>query len=312
MITNTLRYCAPLLAAVLFLAAAPPPVKAQVPGYWRMAIGSFEVTALYDGNLRMQPSILHGIDAAAVPRLLEREFVDTNASGVLTSISAYLVNTGEHLVLVDTGSAGNFSNSTGHLVENLRAAGYRPEDVDTILITHMHGDHVGGLLGADGTPAFPKAEVYAAEAEAGFWLAPRGNDALENWKDMSRKALRPYQAAGKFHTFRPGKVILPGITAMDTHGHTPGHISYLFESGDQGFLAMGDIVHMHAVQFVHPEVSMDYDTDQPTAIVARKALFNMVAEKRWMIGATHLPFPGLGHIRREGAAFSYVPAEYAP
>jgi glyoxylase-like metal-dependent hydrolase (beta-lactamase superfamily II) len=309
----TIRRFALPLAAVFFLAAAPAPVKTQVPGYFRMAVGSFEVTALYDGNLLIGTAILHGADKKVVSSLLARGFADADKVGVRTAINAYLVNTGEHLILVDAGNAGcEFSREVGHLRENLAAAGYRPDEVDVILITHMHGDHVCGMS-ANGVRVFPNAAVYASEPEAAFWLAPAvANDPRSASKEIARRSLAPYQAANVFHTFKPGAVLFPGVTALDTSGHTPGHASYLFESGGQGFLASGDIVHAGAVQFAHPEVWMEFDVDQKAAVPARRALFNNVAQKGWTISSAHLPFPGIGHIRKDGKAYTYLPVEYAP
>jgi glyoxylase-like metal-dependent hydrolase (beta-lactamase superfamily II) len=312
MFAATLRRLIVPITALLFLAAAPPPVKTQSPGFYRMAVGNIEVTALYDGNLRLGPQILHGIDAGAVPPLLAREFVDTNEKGVLTAVNAYLVNTGEHLILVDTGMGSCGGPQTGHLIENLKAAGYRPEDVDAVLITHMHGDHVCGLL-KGGAPVFPKATVYAAEAEIAYWFAPVSDtDALSQYRGQVRQALAPLQSLHVLKGFKPGTVLFPGVTALDTHGHTPGHTSYLFQSAGQSFVVLGDIAHFHAVQFAHPEVTVDFDSDQPTALQTRKALFDRLAKEGWGVGGAHLPFPGIGHVRKDGSGYAYVPVEYTP
>jgi len=303
-------FALPLVAAV-FLAAAPAPVKTQVPGWVRFATGNFTVTALYDGYLRMNLKLLHGIDAGSIPPLLAREFVATDDKGMQTAVNAYLIDTGDHLVLVDAGLKGCVGEPLGHMLENLRASGYRPEDVDTVLITHMHDDHVCGLT-ANGVRVFPNAAVYAAEEEATFWLENAATDSKHRRSDRVRAALAPYQAAGVFHTFKPGAVLLPGVTAMASHGHTPGHTSYLFESGGKALLVLGDIVHAHAVQFPHPDVTMDFDVDQQAAAATRAALFATLAEKGWAVAGAHLPFPGIGHIRRDGKAYAYVPVEYAP
>jgi glyoxylase-like metal-dependent hydrolase (beta-lactamase superfamily II) len=310
MIANFRRLLAPIVA-VLFLAGAPPPVKMQVPGYYRMSVGAFEVTALYDGNLHIGPQLLHGIDPAAVPPLLAREFVDRNQEGIATSLNGFLVNTGEHLILVDTGLGRCGGPTAGHLVDNLKAAGYRPEDVDAVLITHMHGDHVCGLS-AGGARVFPKAIVYAAEAEIAYWLNPVANDPNTQRKESVRHIMEPYRAAGALKGFKPGTVLFAGVTAMDTHGHTLGHTSYLFESGGHGFLAFGDIVHVHAVQFSHPEVTLGFDSDPAAASATRKALFDTLVQKGWSFGGAHLPFPGIGHLRKDGNAYAYVRIEYAP
>ncbi len=300
-----------ILLAAGFAAAAPAPVKTQSPGFYRMAVGNFEVTALYDGNLRIGSQILHGIDQAAVPGLLAREFADSNEKGVLTAINAFLVNTGAHLILVDAGLGTCGGPATGHVLENLKAAGYRAEDVDAVLITHMHGDHVCGLAKA-GVRLFPNATVYASEPEIAYWLTTVPNDTAAESKKGVQKMMQPYQAVGKLKGFKPGAVVFPGVTAIDTHGHTPGHTAYLFQSTGQNFLAFGDIAHVHALQFVHPEVTIDYDTDQPTARAARLALFDRLAKEGWSIGGAHLPFPGIGHVRKDASGYSYVPVEYAP
>lgn len=313
MFAATLRRLTVPMAALLFLAAAPPPpVKMQSPGFYRMAVGKFEVTALYDGNLRLAPQLLHGIDASAVPPLLAREFVDTNEKGVATSLNAYLVNTGDHLILVDSGMGSCGGPETGHVVENLKAAGYRPEDVDVVLVTHLHGDHACGLL-KDRAPVFPKAMVYAAEAEIAYWFTPvSGTDALSQYRGQIRQALAPLQSLHVLQGFKPGAVLFPGVTTLDTHGHTPGHTSYLFQSAGQSFVVLGDIAHFHAVQFTHPEVTVDFDSDQPAALQTRKALFDRLAKEGWRFGGAHLPFPGIGHVRKGGDAYTYVPVEYAP
>jgi glyoxylase-like metal-dependent hydrolase (beta-lactamase superfamily II) len=183
--------------------------------------------------------------------------------------------------------------------------------VDAVLITHLHGDHVCGLSKA-GERLFPNATVYAGEADLAYWLTTAPNDPAAEWKNGVQKMVQPYKAAGVLKGFKPGAVLFPGVTALDTHGHTPGHTSYLFQSGGQSFLALGDIAHVHAVQFAHPEVTIDYDTDQPAARAARLALFDRLAKEKWSFGGAHMPFPGIGHVRKEASGFAYVPVEYTP
>jgi glyoxylase-like metal-dependent hydrolase (beta-lactamase superfamily II) len=308
MIARFRRLLAPIVA-VLFLAGAPPPVKTQAPGFYRMAVGAFEVTALIDGNSRIGTQLLHGIDVNAIPPLLAHEFADSNEKGVATTLNVFLVNTGEHLILVDAGLGS--CGGPRHLIENLKASGYKPEDIDTVLITHMHGDHVCGLS-QDGARVFPNATVYAADAEIAYWLKPVAGDPKAEQKQGVQRMLAPYQTAGILKGFKPGAVLFPGVTALDTHGHTPGHTSYLFQSGGQSFLAIGDIVHVYAVQFTHPEVTIDYDTDQAAALATRKALFDRIAKERWSFGGVHMPFPGIGHLRKNGSGYDYVRVDFAP
>lgn len=304
-----------LALATLSLHAAPPAQKTQVPGYYRYASGDFEVTALYDGFVDLGTPLLKGLRAEQIQSLLARMFIE-NSKGVQTAVNAYLINTGSHLVLVDAGSASCFGPTLGQVQENIRAAGYKLEDVDTVLLTHLHPDHLCGVLDKSGQPAFPNATLWAAQEDVDFWLnekvaaaAPEGN---KPFFQMAMNAAKPYQATGKFRSFKAGDALLPGVSVVSTHGHTPGHSSYLFSSGKQKLLVWGDIVHSHAVQFQHPEVSLEFDVDQKQAIATRKALFERATQAGWAIAGAHLPFPGLGHIRKERKGYAWVPVEFGP
>ncbi|NSL54705.1 MBL fold metallo-hydrolase [Uliginosibacterium aquaticum] len=303
------------MSAAPALAAPPAQLKTQVPGFYRYAVGDFEVTALYDGYVDLDSKLLKGMRAQQIQSLMARMFMQ-DSKGVQTAVNAYLVHTGERLILVDAGSASCFGPTLGRVLENVRAAGYAPEAVDTVLLTHMHPDHMCGLLGADGKPAFTRATVWAAQEDADFWLsekiaaaAPEGNQPFFR---MAREAVAPYQAAGTFRTFKAGEAIVAGVSVLPTHGHTPGHSSYLLTSGTQKLLVWGDIVHNHAVQFMHPEVSLEFDTDQKKAIATRKALFAQAAKAGWGIAGAHLPFPGLGRIRKDAQGYAWVPVEFGP
>jgi len=312
-----LRLLAALSMCGLFgvaASAAPAQVKAQAPGFYRYAVGSFEVTALYDGYLYIDPAKLNGLKPGLLPPLLSRAFDDEAPHG-LTSVNAFLVNTGDHLILVDAGTAKCFGPTLGLLPGNLRAAGYAPEEIDTVLITHMHGDHVCGLVTVDGQAVYPNAMVWVSEAEADYWLdekiAAAAQKNIQGAFKMARDSLAPYLAKGAFRRFKPG-ALLPGVTALDIHGHTPGHTAFLFESAGRSFLAFGDDVHVHTVQFAHPEVWAGSDVDPKAAVEAREALFAKLVANRWAVGGAHLPFPGIGHVRRDGTGYAYVPVDYSP
>ncbi|MEN3113515.1 MBL fold metallo-hydrolase [Uliginosibacterium paludis] len=304
-----------LALAALGLQAAPAPVKTQVPGYYRYANGDFEVTALYDGYIDLGTSLLKGLRAPEIQSLLARMFIE-HSKGVQTAVNAYLVNTGEHLVLVDAGAASCFGPSLGQVQDNIRAAGYKPEEIDTVLLTHLHPDHLCGVLDKSGQPAFPNATLWASQGDADFWLSEKvaaaAADDAKPFFRMAMDAVKPYQAAGHFMSFKPGEALLPGVSVVPTPGHTPGHSSYLFSSGKQKLLLWGDIVHSHSVQFQHPEVSLEFDVDQKQAIATRKALFQQAANAGWAIGGAHLPFPGLGHIRKDAKGYAWVPVEFGP
>ena len=289
----------------------------QVPGYWRTALGDTVITALYDGRTFLPRSLLKGIEGKSLEQLLATAFVPTGKDGVQTSVNAYLVNQGGRLTLIDAGTASCFGPGLGQVVDNLRASGHDPAAVDTVLVTHLHGDHVCGATTTDGKMAFPNAELVAPQAEADFWLseaiAAKAPKEAQAFFKMSREAVAPYKAAGKFRTFKAGEDPLVGIKAVPSHGHTPGHTSYLIASGaGNSVLIWGDIVHSHSVQFAHPNVTLEFDVDGKAALASRKRIFAQAADgKLWVAGA-HLPFPGIGHVGRQGQAWRWVPAEYGP
>ncbi|KAB2926803.1 MAG: MBL fold metallo-hydrolase [Dechloromonas sp.] len=309
-----------LLLAALFLllsgfaAAEAPQQKTQVPGYYRLQLGDFEITALYDGPVDLDEKWLKNIRQRDMQRLLARQFLQ--GPKVQTAVNAYLINTGSKLILVDAGAAKLFGPALGHIVDNLKAAGYQPEQVDTVLITHLHGDHVNGLVTADGRRVFANAEVWSAKADNDFWLsetiAAQAPADFQAFFKMSRDAAAPYLAAGKWQTFDEDRELLPGIASVDTRGHTPGHAGYLVSSGGQRLLIIGDVVHNHAVQFARPEVAFEFDHDAQQAVASRKRVFARAARERLMIAGMHLPFPGIGHVRKEKKGYAWVPAEFAP
>lgn len=313
---KTLRHLllATLLATAGLAAADAPQQKTQVPGYYRLMLGNFEVTALYDGAIDLDQKLLKNIQTRDIQRLLARQFL--KGPKVQTAVNAYLVNTGGKLVLVDAGAAKLFGPGLGNIVDNLKAAGYTPEQVDVVLVTHLHGDHVNGLVTPDGQRVFANAEVWSGKADSDFWLseeiAAKAPADFQPFFKMSRDAAAPYRAAGKWKTFDSDRELVPGIASVDTHGHTPGHASYLLGSGDQQLLILGDLVHNHAVQFARPEVAIEFDVDPKQAVVTRKRIFARAAKEKLMVAGMHLPFPGIGHVRKEAKGYAWVPAEFAP
>lgn len=314
------RWLAPFALSFMTLAAAPvaraeaPQVLTQVPGYYRQMIGAFEVTALYDGQINLDAKLLKHTTPEQVQKLLARMF-RTNPTP--TAVIAFLVNTGNKLVLVDTGAAKVFGPTLGQVLSNIKAAGYDPAQIDTVLITHMHGDHVGGLLTPEGQVAFPNAQVYAAKADADYWLSAenlaKAPEGMKMFFKAPQDATAPYIKAGHFKTFEGDAELQPGIRPVDEHGHTPGHTGYLFESKGQKLLVWGDVVHNAAVQFPQPKVTIEFDTDQSKALAARLTLFAWTAKDALLVAGAHLPFPGIGHVRADGkGSYSWVPADFAP
>lgn len=315
---TTLRHL--LIACLLLLGAATagagaPQQKTQVPGYYRLMLGQFEVTALYDGAIDLDEKMLKNVAKRDVQRLLARQFLQGPA--VQTAVNAYLVNTGSHLILVDAGAAKLFGPGLGHVADNLRAAGYVPEQVDAVLLTHLHGDHVNGLITAEGQRVFVNAEVWSARADNDFWLseavAAKAPAEAQAFFKMARDAAAPYIAAGRWRTFDSDRELLPGVASVDTRGHTPGHASFLFASAGQRLLILGDLVHNHAVQFARPDAAFEFDVDPKQAVATRRQVFHRAAKERLMVAGMHLPFPGIGHVRKEAkGGYAWVPGEFAP
>lgn len=305
-----------LLAAPATVLAAPPSQQhTQAPGFYRMALGSVEVTALYDGFIDLSPKLLKGASEKAIQTQLARSF-QNNGQGVQTAVNGFLIHTGDHLILVDTGAAHCFGPTLGGILGNLKAAGYSPEEVDTVLLTHLHADHACGLSDPQGKAAFPNAVVYAAQAEAEHWLSEKitaaaPKEARGHFK-MAQNSVAPYVAAGRFKTFAPGETLLGGLTSISAYGHTPGHTAYLLSSSGLSLLLWGDFVHNFAVQFAHPEIAIEFDTDNAAAIVSRKKLFAEAARDKLWVGGAHLPFPGIGHVRKEAEGYAWVPIEFGP
>jgi glyoxylase-like metal-dependent hydrolase (beta-lactamase superfamily II) len=307
----------PLLAALaiampLNARAAPESAGTQAPGFYRTTVGDFEVTALFDGHTQLAQNLLHGLAGDAVQRRLHEAFVPADAP-IQTAVNAYLVDTGRHRVLVDAGTAGCFGPALGKVRDNLRSAGYRPEEVDAVLITHLHGDHACGLAD-QGRAVYPDATVWVAKDEADYWLdektaaqAPEENRGAFR---LARESVAPYAASGRLRTFIAGDAPLPGVAVVPSPGHTPGHSGYLFTSQGRKLFIWGDIVHSHAVQFAHPEVSIDFDSDQKQAVATREKLLAEAARTRVLVAGMHLPFPGLGHVVNDERGYRWVPVEF--
>ncbi|MBY0340919.1 MAG: MBL fold metallo-hydrolase [Rhodocyclaceae bacterium] len=291
--------------------AAAPMVKTQAPGYYRAMLGDFEVTALSDGTVALPvDKLLKNISALDLKKALKYHHLNLP---VETSVNGFLINTGAKLVLVDTGAGALFGPTLGKLVANLKAAGYQPEQVDEIIITHMHPDHVGGLS-VDGQRVFPNATVRAEQEDADYWLsAEQMAAAPEDAKGFFQGAqamLKPYVDAGKFVAFKGDGELLPGIRAQVTHAHTPGHSVIAVESQGKRLLLLGDLIHVGSVQFDRPKVAIGFDSDSKNAVKQRIKVFNQAAKNGDLAGAAHLSFPGLGHIRRTTTGYDWIPLSY--
>lgn len=302
-----------LLAAHAPATAEAPPVKAQAPGFHRVRVGDFEVTAISDGTIKLPVLQLLRGDPAQLAAALKRGFLGEQ---VETSVNTYLVNTGSKLVLIDSGAGPLFGPTVGRLVENLKSSGYKPEQVDEVYITHLHGDHIGGVA-ANGARAFPNAVLRLDKRDADYWLSEANLAAApEQMKDFFKGAMlsvKPYAEAGKLKTFDGATDLVPGVRAHPAYGHTPGHTVYTIESKGDKLVLWGDLMHVAAVQFDDPTVTIQFDSDSDAARKQRLQAFEDAARNGWMVGAAHLSFPGLGHLRAksDGKGYVFVPLNYS-
>ena len=285
----------PLAGALPGLArAAAPMLGAARPPFNRIALGEFEVTTILAGSRAVpDPHQIFGLNAS------DEAFAEASAQANLPTDQAQffftptVVNTGSELVLFDTGLSG--AGTTAALAE----AGYAPDQVDVVVLTHMHGDHIGGLM-TDGAPTYPNARYVTGSAEFDHWDMS-GNETFE-------AQMRPL--AEKTTFLDDGGSVASGITAMAAFGHTPGHMTYLLDSGGRQLLIGADFTNHYVWSLAHPEWQVKFDNDKEMAVETRKRILAMLAaEKMAMIGY-HMPFPGLGYVETAGEGYRYVPHSY--
>jgi glyoxylase-like metal-dependent hydrolase (beta-lactamase superfamily II) len=281
------------------------------PSSYHMLLGEVEIIALSDGSIPLELNkVLTNIKPGEVERLANHNF---QTPIVEASVNAYLIKKDGKLILVDAGTAELYGPSLGHLPASLIKAGYQPEQINAVLITHIHTDHTGGLM--DGNKmVFPNATIYVSKKEADFWLSEesyaKAPARLKKYFDEARLKMTPYVKAGKVKTFDYGAELFPGILPVASAGHTPGHTFYQVSSKGERMMFWGDIMHAAAVQFDNPDITIDFDVDPAAAAKARKKAYEDAAAKRYWIAADHLSFPGIGHIRKTGSGYSWFPIIY--
>jgi len=313
-----------LLAAsfiILFLTLVTPtysfsqtaaPTALPQPGYYVLQLGDIQIIALSDGTAALDfTKLLSNIAPEKRDRLFKENYL---TSSVENSVNAFLIKADGKLILVDAGTADAFGPTLGKLAASLNNAGYRPEQIDAVLLTHLHPDHVGGITDGDKI-VFPNATIYVSKPEAAYWLSEdnkrKAPQSAQFYFETAIKKIAPYQKAGKLVTFEYGTELFPGITPIATPGHTPGHSSYIVESKGQKLLFWGDLMHAAAVQFSDPGAYMGFDSDPKAGADQRKKAYADAARNGYWIAADHISFPGIGHLRADGSKYVWIPANYS-
>jgi glyoxylase-like metal-dependent hydrolase (beta-lactamase superfamily II) len=278
----------------------------QIPGVYHRRLGGMHIVALSDGLLFRDHTMMRDVSAEEGQRHLAAAF----RTQFVLAVNAFLVFAGDRIALIETGSGDYLGPAAGHLLANLKVAGIAPSSIDTILLTHMHPDHSAGLTDLKtGRANFPNAELVVHANEPNHWFddaaMARGTEREKKLMfQQAREQTVPYRA--RMRTFTKGEVF-PGITAIPSHGHTPGHTTFLLESGGQRLLIWGDVVHFPEVQVPRPEVSMVVDVDPVAAAASRKKMFDMAAQERCLVTGMHMHFPGFGHVAKDTHGFRFVP-----
>jgi glyoxylase-like metal-dependent hydrolase (beta-lactamase superfamily II) len=293
-----------LALAVPAAFARAPLAGSQINSIHRMKLGDFEVTTMLDGFIDIPPAVLQG-DPEVVKQLLAAA---GHPGGPLRfPVNAFLVNTGEKLVMIDTGGAKLIGPNAGRLPQCLAQAGIAPGQIDEVYITHMHGDHLHGTVTPEGASLFPNAILRIAKPDVDYWANPEVEakaPAAEKGRFVAAK--RAVAAYGdRLKTFTLGDELVPGIRSVNAAGHTPGHSCYLVQSKGERLLLLGDLMHVGAVQFPRPDITVGFDWDQAMAREARRRIFEMAVKDNIPIGAVHLAFPGIGRLRASGGGFAF-------
>ena len=305
-----LRFIAGLLALTMALASHAAEPLADSPGWYRAQIGRITVTALWDGTLDMPvDQVFKKPGPAQLKALLARHYLQP---AMPMSVNAFVIDTGQRIVMVDTGTGASkiFGDKLGHVLANLRAAGYTPEQIDEIYLTHMHTDHVGGLT-IDGKAVYPNAVVRADAREAGHYLSREKMAAAKGDAEDFESAmamLDPYVKGGRFKPFDGRTELVPGVRAEPAAGHTPGHTVYVVQSEGEKLILWGNLMHVAAVQFPLPAATVVFDAMPTQSKANRERIYREAAREGAWIAAAHVGFPGIGKLWADGVeGYAWVP-----
>src|ERR1700687_4011010 len=316
---SALRAACLLLVSGLALSSAASAVtltdaskldKAQA-GYYRLKLGSVDVTALSDGTMGFGAiEQLTNVKPGEAEKLLDKAYVK---SPVDASVNAFLIRLGDRLILVDAGTGELLGPKLFKLPESLKNAGYSPEQITDILVTHVHPDHTGGLT-VGSKRVFPNAVVHMDKRELAYWTdkaaAEKAPEPTKSFFKMVEPTIGPYIASGSVKTFVGETQLFPGLRSVPGYGHTPGQSYYVLESEGQKLIFWGDIIHVPDIQFANPNVTIKFDVDSTAAAARRKKDFADAVKNRSLVAMPHMYFPGVGHVVKDGDHYRWIPLPY--
>jgi glyoxylase-like metal-dependent hydrolase (beta-lactamase superfamily II) len=284
--------------------AKAPMLNAPAPAFYRFKIGSIEATVVSDGPLPIgdPKNTFRGPTAEELGKMMSDHFLPTN--NVVLDQNVLVINIGDKLALFETGmSSVKRNDAMGRLVANLKQSGIDPNDIDAVIPTHGHIDHVGGIMAADGSRNFPNAQIHISQADLEFWTDDkRLGTPAEGSALAAKKNLLPNRDRIVF--YKDGQEVIPGVQAMHTPGHTVGHTSFVVNSGGKSLFVVGDLTH-HVILVEKPRMEVSFDTDPKQGVETRIKVMDMLAGQRMPALVYHLPWPGIGHFAKHGDGFHY-------
>lgn len=281
---------------------------ARPSAFYTFNVGAIEITVIQEGAITIDPSFFGtNVEAGAAAAALAASNLRSDA--IASTINISLIRTGDRLALVDAG-LGDFpfpGSSTNRLVPTLKLLGINPEDITDVVVTHFHPDHIGGVSSGDGVLTFPKAVYHMGDIEHNFLMNTSGTP-IDDLINGAKARIQPAMDADQFNIFAAESEILPGVFALHTPGHTPGHISLRISDGDEQALATLDVANHALLTLANPDWHFVFDAAPDVAVETRKQVFGMAADDKIKVLGYHFPFPGVGYITRDGEAFRYIGA----
>ncbi len=295
--------------------AAAPLAGKQAPSFYRSKLGDFEITVVNDGAraIPLPTAFVRNVPNEQVLAAAEAAYMPKGS--IVAPFNPIVVNTGAKLVLIDTGYGPGIAPTVGLLPLTLAAAGIDPKAIDIVLISHMHGDHILGLKTPDGALAFPNAEIKVPAVDWAFWMS---DDNMSKAPDGFQKASFGFNRkifsnlADKVTRYDWGKEVAPGITAVDSSGHTPGHTAFVIASGAGRLFFQGDVTNVPDLFLRNPDWQVMFDSEPEKAVQTRRRIYDMASAEKILVAGYHFPFPGLGYIEKAGTGYRLVPAAWNP